>query len=207
MPPLRPHKEESDHKRNERMMALWTGRVGLFTLALVLVAFLQFYSFVESERACLVLEDVHFTYGEPSIDGKGTNLILVIKNIGKHVTSVHTFKVKPSLFIVQKELPDLPCYGGSTIKVIPPFAPDEGKIVDIYAPFLQNTSISNEERIKGIKSGNFPFRVFGFIEYDMGYLFLKGNLGFCSIYIPEKIRRNPIITFETCDNPKYTYIH
>jgi hypothetical protein len=69
--------------RSERGMLRWTRIVGLFTIVLAILAGVQAYSFIESERAFLTVQGVDFANGEPTIAPHGLSLVVTLKNVGK----------------------------------------------------------------------------------------------------------------------------
>jgi hypothetical protein len=121
--------QESDITKLEKHMdkaeggMLFASRVSaFFTIVLALLAFIQAISFIESERAFLLVTDVKFLKGDPSLDAGGMDLLMNVKNVGRHVASVSRFVVRPANFIFHKELAAVPSYeiGIGVEKVAPP---------------------------------------------------------------------------------------
>jgi len=197
---------EQQMGRSERGMLRSTVVTAVFTGVLTLLAFIQAYSFIESERAFLILEDLRFLHVEPTSEPDGYDLILKVKNVGKHTAIVSEFDLRPGFFVIHKTLPDVPPYDGAKIDtLIPPVGPDEIKTINAHAIVKPSKNISDADRLAGVLSGDVPLRVFGFIEYDIGYpSFRSGKLGFCQEYVPISRRKNGP-PFETCNHPAYTY--
>jgi hypothetical protein len=183
------------------------GAIEVFTGVLALSTVFQVLAFIHSERAYLIISDIRFLHSEPTADPDGYDLVMIIKNIGKHVALISELEIKPAFFVIRKTLPEIPNYNIGTIeKVVPPIVPDKDVTVHIHAKGVTNSTITDEERLRGVISGDIPVRVFGYVEYDIGYLsFSKGIIGFCFEYIPRGTRPD-ITTFETCNDKNYTYI-
>jgi hypothetical protein len=185
----------------------FTFRITIFTFFLMISSIMQVVSYVETERAYLSIDDISLTLGEPSTDEGGLGFIMIIRNTGKHVAVIRQLNVQPSVFIVKKDLPEYPTYlEKQNIKtVIPPIAPQEQRFARLDHG-KQEFGIPTEDVVKGAKNGAIPLRVFGFIDYDTGYWFPHGRIGYCFVYIPES-KRSPILVqrFAACDNPNYTY--
>ena len=175
----------------------------------------QLAALIESERAFLIVGDMNFRYGDPTASPDGLNLVMIIKNVGKHVAIVKRLNVKPAFFTnpdrTKRELSDAPPYEGSIIdRVIPPIVQSDQTIINIQSlgvrpPADQRPDMARTEMIAGVLNGDFPMRVFGFIEYHIGFPQPRDGLtGYCFEYLPEK-RRVGDHRFETCNHPNYTY--
>jgi hypothetical protein len=175
----------------------------------------QLDSLIESERAFLIVHDVNFRRGEPTLDADGLDLVLIIKNVGKHVGLSKAFAVKPGFYtnpdLEKRRLPEMPNYdGGEITKVIPPLVSSEQttinlRLAGIKPPPDGRPEATKTELIKGTLSGEFPMRIFGFIKYDLGFSESRlGETGYCFEYIPES-KRTSASRFETCNSPNYTY--
>jgi len=185
---------EREISRHETAMLRWTRVVGFFTFVLAMVGGLQALSFVESERAYLILFDMNFPGGEPSNATGGLDIVLTIKNIGKHTATVSKIIVNPAMFIVNKELADEPTYNPtlSTVHTIPPIAPDSPLVFFAAARLPPSPApMTDEQRLQVILSGDIPLRIWGLIEYDTGYFnwARPGRLGFCMEYVSQVFGR------------------
>jgi hypothetical protein len=158
--------------RHELAMRHWAKVVGVFTVVLAAVGALQTFSFIESERAFLILSDISFLTGEPSNGSKGLDVALAIKNVGKHTATVSKIVVNPGIFMINKELAEDPIYDPtkSTIGTAPPIAPEVPLVLfaESHTP-TPPAPMTEEQRIQGILSGDTLVRVWGLVEYDTGY--------------------------------------
>ena len=199
--------------RYERGMLRWSAAVAAFTGFSVIAAFINVYSFIESERAFLTVPDVAFANSEPSNGPNGIAIIVTIKNVGKHIAAGINLTLNSAFFGIKRDLPPNPVDENSLVTplIIPPIAPDgtwRGTIFEISE--IKNQSGGQmkprNELIKDIVDGNIPFRVWGKIKYDLGFPSLTtGKTGFCYEFVPMQSR---VIgqTFRVCENlSKYTY--
>jgi hypothetical protein len=197
----------------ERGMLWWTRVVAAFTVVSSILACVYAYSFIQSERAFLTVPDVAFANSEPSSAPNGVAIIITIKNVGKHIATGINLTLNSAFFGIKRDLPPNPVDENSLVKpiIIPPIAPDgtwRGTMLEIGD--IKNISggpmKSRNELIKDLVEGNIPFRVWGGIEYDLGFpSWTTGKTGFCYEFVPMKLR---LIgqTFHVCENlPKYTY--
>jgi hypothetical protein len=196
--------------RHEAGTLRWTAVVGAFTIILAIIAGLQTYSFIESERALLIIGSVDFVGGEPTNASEGLDLVVTIKNVGKHTATIARMIAVPGLFVLNKELAQKPVYdpAHSIGEIIPPIAPNSDlafvATANVPAPPAPMTSM---QRIEGVISGDIPMRLWGFVDYDTGYIsFRNGRVAFCYEYVPVSKRRIAN-RFRPCANPNYTYTH
>jgi hypothetical protein len=178
--------------------------VAIFTSLLAISTSLQVLAFIESERAELVIEDATFPRGEPSPDTNGLDLIIRVRNFGKHVANIKMFNITQGVFINNKALPAKPQYhGGSITPVVPPIAP--GAEIAVYGEQEpQEFRIPREDVVKGVLDGSIPLRIWGFVEYYTGYsVFGPSEVGYCFTYVPVSHRHTG--RFQVCDNPNYIY--
>lgn len=213
-------KDPEEQENTNTEIAKWTKVVGVWTRCLVLVGVItlgvfsfQLLAFIESERGYLVAKRVDFVTGEPLDQSDGLSVRLLLRNVGKHTAIATKFKATAGIFVVHKELHKFPVYAHDVtgLVVIPPLLPDDDKVVFLR----QSGQINNEtdqplktksQIVAGITDGSIPFRVWGLIDYETGYLsWRSGQLGFCFEYVP--ISRRFGDSFKTCDNPNYTYSH
>lgn len=198
---------EKGMSRAERGMVRWSRVVAILTGALVLIGGFQVYSFIESERAFLIAKEVSFISVEPSAGTGGLDMHLVVKNVGKHTASVSQISVRPAAFIVQKQLDASPDYkGGNALQpvVVAPIVSEEEKPINLFEGG-NSFQKSKDEVVGQINSGEGFFRVWGLIEYDIGYpSWRPGQLGFCFEFIAPPNRRLGQ-KWKTWDNSAYTY--
>jgi hypothetical protein len=69
-------------KHTDRIIARSAIITAVLTFVLVVVAGLQVYAFIESERAFFILKEIRFTYGDPTSLESSHDLTIVLKNIG-----------------------------------------------------------------------------------------------------------------------------
>lgn len=179
-----------------------------FTGVLSIMAIVQFFAYLETERAYVVIDDAQFLAGTPQVEDGGIDTGLFIKNVGKHVAIISQFHALMEIYVVQKELPTFPEYRPDAVPqnlVVAPMVPQQRLRVplrEVKAP----PPIPRDQVIEGIKNGSIPFRVYGFIKYKLGYLWFSGITGYCFEYVPES-KRTIGPAFRTCQNPNYTYAH
>ncbi len=99
---------EKEMSRAETGMLRWNCIVAWLTFVLACVGAFQAYSFVESERAFLVLKNIAFINGEPTEGDTGRDDVVTITNVGKHVASISELSGGSLAGVVHKTLPDVP---------------------------------------------------------------------------------------------------
>jgi hypothetical protein len=195
-------------------MSLFTAMVAAFTLMLVVVTYLNVWAYSQSERAQLFVHDLQFAHGEPTLDDGGLDLVVVIKNVGKHIATVTDLNVTPLIHLHSKPLADTPHYHPQPlVRTAPPIPPDEQVTVNARTAGFNATDetdpaavLSESERVGGILSGQLPFDVYGAISYYNGFsVFGPSVVGYCFHYIPQKMRLPADGPFRICENPNYTY--
>jgi hypothetical protein len=200
---------EQEMTRAERGMLCWTKIVGVFTAVIAIIGGFQWYAFVESERAFLVVTGIHYVGGEPTSGPGGYNMLIIIKNVGKHVATDAHMIVTPGFFIVNKELAEEPTYDSahSIVKVIPPITPFSDLILTATANVPDAPDpMTAEQRLSGVLHGDIPVRIWGLVEYNKGYpSWHSGQTGFCFEYIPADKRFSQQQRFQVCQKQKYTY--
>jgi hypothetical protein len=194
-------------------IALFTAMVAAFTLALVAVTGMSVWAYMQSERAELFVRDVRFAYGEPRDQARAFDLVMVIKNVGKHIATVTDINMSPIVHVQHKELAETPSYPPqSLVKTAPPIPPDGevtvNGILGGFKPLPDAPPITDSERAAGILSGNYPMDVIGFVKYNTGFsAFGPSTVGYCFHYVPPSTRLPGEPQFRICDNPNYTYSH
>lgn len=204
---------EQEMSRAEAGMLRWNRVVAGLTFVLAAVGIFQAYSFVESERAFLVLKNIAFMTGEPVAGDAGTDGIVTITNVGKHVASISSLTDQSLAGIIHKTLPEVPPYA-TTATIAAPIPPNsDHSIIGHHAEekdvFLSGSrdEISEDDMIKGINDGSIPLWIFGRIRYDIGFPWWRsGELGFCMQFVPKTKRAELHAAFVTCENPNYTYV-
>jgi len=195
--------------RHQTGMLIWTGVVGAFTVLLFSVTALQTYSFIESERAFLTVKSITFVDGEPSPEGH-RDFVILIHNSGKHVAMVSDMRVTARYGIIHRTLDDAPHYPAARQEyIVPPIVPASDSRIVANAVFNERNPapLSPAEMAQGLLDGSIPLWIYGFIEYDIGYVrWSPGKVGFCSQFLSLSRRRGQPSNFLTCDNPNYTYL-
>ena len=60
--------------------------------------------------------------------------------------------------------------------------------------------------IQGLRSGEIPFEIYGFMKYSAGIGWdWNGVTGYCYRYVP--VSRRTVRQFEPCDNQNYSYAY
>jgi hypothetical protein len=190
--------------RNLKDIDRFTFWIVVLTFFLVVMTGVQVLSYVESERAQILIEDIIVKDVDPFLLNP-VDTILVLKNVGRHIAVITKVNLRVGFFIINKDLPKYPDY------------PDQFNISAVFTPvlpggtypmFIKNVAepftIPMEVVIKGVNDGTIPLRVFGVIEYDTGYWLSFGTIGFCFTYIPPS-KRVSNQKFQACDNQRYTY--
>lgn len=192
-------------------MALFTALVAAFTLALVAVTGVSVWAYMQSERAELFVRDVHFANGEPGAQGHAFDLVMVMKNVGKHIATVTDINLSPVVHVQNKNLPETPNYPPqSLVKTAPPIPPDGevtvNGILGGFKSLREAPLLTDSERALGISSGKYPMDVLGYVKYNTGYsVFGPSEVGYCFHYVPPAERLPGQPQFRICDNPNYTY--
>jgi hypothetical protein len=170
-----------------------------FSALLVVVTGLQFWAYIQSERAFLVIDDLKFYNGEPTAGGV---LIFKIKNPGKTVATIQTINLSSYLGALSDNAPL-----GTTTRFVVAIAP--GDQFNMRATF-SNPEIFTPQVISALVKGEQTISMFGFIKYDNGYnwfgLFQPAEVGYCFTYVPPTEQYGGE-TFEICKNPRFIYTH
>lgn len=148
-------------KHTDRVIAWSAGITAVLTFVLAILAGVQAYSFIESERAYIIVTAISFRHAEPTLDTDGLDLVVNIKNVGKHIGLISTFNIKPLFFSGKtKILPEMPQYDvGFIEKVVPPILPDSQTTVNVHLlgilplPHQPKQEISNTSHSKIVVKG------------------------------------------------------
>ena len=74
----------------DRSMVRWTRVVGAFTAFLAIVAGLQFWAFIQSERAFLSVAGLTINGGFPQAGDPSVRVFVQVKNSGRNIASLNT---------------------------------------------------------------------------------------------------------------------
>src|ERR1700722_14047691 len=96
--------------RSERGMLRATRVMASFTVVLVIVTIFQAYSFVESERAYLTISDISFIENQPTSKPGGLDILIVLKNSGKHVAQILSVSAVPAFAFPNPAFRESPDY-------------------------------------------------------------------------------------------------
>jgi hypothetical protein len=191
------------------------------TVAIFWIAILQWQTFkktdhtlkdtlrasIESQRAFLLLKDVQFAKGDPSSMESSRDLVMIWKNVGRHVAQVTAVKAAPVYGVIKKNLPEILATQRMRdgLFIIPPVAPES----DVMSSVVVRTvtpPVEGKTFIDGLRDGSIPLWFVGTIDYKTGYPIADpGQLGFCMIYVPPFKRLIGGLQFTTCEYPEYTY--
>jgi hypothetical protein len=185
----------------DRAMLRWTKVVAIFTAVLAIVGALQFWSFVQSERASLSVVGIAFMGGLPQAGTKSIHLVVNIRNSGRS-----TALVPEAAFNLRfGSLSDRPDYlPGIKIAIAP--IPADG-ITNTHAEFVLPNPIAKTDA-DNISSGALQISFYGYIKYSDEFgLFGHKTLGYCSYYVAVPTLPTPSGSeqFDTCTEPNYTY--
>lgn len=200
--------------RSERGMLRSIIVTAVFTGVLTLLAAIQAYSFIESERAFLVLKSIELAHKEPITgnvgiaDGSGLDVIITIRNVGKHVASVSAMKAQTVISVTNQPLPDTPnIYVEGVNLPVAPIPPESDIPFNLHNVAVINLSPEFAHVANGINNGTVPFWVYGFVHYDVGYPWWhRGELGFCMKYVARINRAVATDIVLTCDKQNCTYV-
>ena len=180
----------------ERSMVRWTRAVRLFTFALAVVAALQFWAFVQSERAFLSVAGVSIDGGLPKAGDPTPHVVMQIKNSGRNTAFVDRVLLDEA-YGLNGPLSQKPNYKDETDPGVPPPIP-----ADTTVPrnnHLPKTFTQDE--IDAVKAGKNRLALFGYITYtDTFWLFGSRTTGFCYTYSPD------VSQLATCPERAYTYV-
>lgn len=181
----------------DRSLVRWTRIVGLFTFFLAIVAAIQFWAFVQSERAFLSVISLSVNGNFPIAGDPSVRVFFQVKNGGRNVAMPQYTTVTMGL----GQLPARPEYGAEPQSAKPPIQPDS-VANDIDVIVLQRALTQDE--IDGIKAGKNRMSFFGYIKYtDVFWLFGSRTTGFCFTYTAQPTSVSP---FVTCPESDYTYL-
>jgi hypothetical protein len=170
--------------------------IELFTAVLCVVAGVQAWAFIQSERAFVFPFHVQFVAPLAVAEVQPISLALEMRNTGRS-----TAKVSNLVAVVTHQLPQVPNYENGL---------DRGKFA--FPPIPGNGQITQELNFRTwgsktmieVRDGSRPFYLFGEITYTDDYSFLSGRSSrFCFAYIAN--RDDPTkANFRNCLEPQYT---
>jgi hypothetical protein len=184
--------------RADRSMVRWTRVVGLFTASLAVVAGLQFWAFVQTERAFLSVVSLTIDGGLPEIGNQSVRVFFQVKNSGRSTG----FPSRSVLVMGFGPRPSKPVYGDEPqVAALPVPAADVANDQDVI---VLSRPLSTAD-VEGVKSGSIRMSVFGYISYsDTFWFFGNRTTGFCFNYTPLPTGASQ---FETCPERDYTYVN
>ncbi|HZZ25643.1 MAG TPA: hypothetical protein VFE60_25185 [Roseiarcus sp.] len=178
-------------------MVRWTRAVGVFTGALALVAALQFWAFVQSERALLSLVGLEVNGGAPKAGDLSVHVLVRFTNSGRIAASAGHFALGLRFGDLPQrpEYNDLPTFGSQPIPA--------GGGTEFYPTAPLSRALTQDE-VDKVKSGALRMSLFGYIKYSDAFSFFgTTTIGFCSTYIPPPLGEAKF--YNSCPEPSYTY--
>jgi hypothetical protein len=169
-----------------------------------------------TERSILIVNDLHFPNSEPVAGPNGLSFLIEIKNVGRSVAVVDELVVIPAFHVHHLGLPQTPDYFANRVQVVaPPVAPGATFYVTPQidqvigrGPNVPNVTTNADQRLSGIKSGDMPFDVYGYVKYKVGInARWDGVTGYCYRYVPISMRANRQFQFAPCEQVLYTYAY
>lgn len=179
-----------DKNPTERSVARSTRVIAVFTCVLAVVAFIQAWAFMQSERSFISVEEIGWS-GAGLVPNQDMFIVLKMKNSGESAASIDSFAM------VEAEKPG----------VMPLFPGPLGAAVPAGGTLRNRFGIDNKpirytaKEVELIKNGARRLYVYGFIHYSDVFWFPFGPAvtGFCYVYEP-----NPGV-FSVCIEPGFTY--
>ena len=177
----------------DRYLVRWTRVVGLFTAVLAVVGGLQFWAFVQSERAFLSAMSLTINGGFPQAGDRSIRVFFQMKNGGRTTAF-------PKRAIIIGVLPTKFEYGDEPSYVMIPVAADS--VLNTSDNLILSRPLTQTD-IELVKIGASRMSIFGFIIYsDTYWLFGDRTTGFCFTYSPVPTGASQ---FVTCPEQGYTY--
>jgi hypothetical protein len=197
------HLPTKETERDQSTRGFW-GRlihepINLFTAALAVVAIIQAWAFIASERAFVSVVSPDLSRVGSSPD-QPLQIPLTVMDSGRSTARVTALNLT-----VMKNLPEKPQYIPLTRVSLKPLMVNAPEILLYRAspgPWLWKLS---QSEIDNIERGDERLFIFGYIKYrDDFSVWGDKKTGFCFRYIPKPIIPNG--HYETCDNGAYTYV-
>jgi hypothetical protein len=182
----------------DRSMVFWTRAVGVFTMVLALVAVLQCWAFVQSERAFLSVVGLSIggvDGGLPKASEPHTRVVLQVRNGGRNTAFVDRFRLNAA-YGPMGPLPQEPVY-----KDEPQFGVPRPIPGDTTIPVTDGvTKTFTSDEIDGYRTGKGRFALYGYVKYnDAFWLFGSRTTGYCFTYSSIEDQ------WASCPEPNYTY--
>ena len=201
-------REEAERERriNERMMAKWTRKVGIFTIVLAaitamgaIIAATQVWAFIQSERSSVSITNMN-PVPTPLTANVQIVLRMALQNSGKSDAIVDGGNIS-----TKADYGNLP--------TIPPYAKSMSSfrtIIPANTTFSSNARLPATfapETVNSISSGKGKWWVFGWLQYRDDYSWLTGEhtTGFCFIYDPLNDPTKEAM-FDSCGTDAVNYI-
>jgi hypothetical protein len=178
-------------------MVRWTSAVGLFTGVLALLAALQLWAFVQSERAFLSVAGISIDGGLlPKAGDPSYRVTMQVRNAGRNTAFVDRLLLDEAYGPTQP-MPQQPEYKDEPRLGVPPPIP-----ADTTVPANDHMQRSyTQDEIDRIKAGTSRLSLFGYIKYtDELWLFGNKTTGFCFVYSSIDAQ------WTTCPERDYTYV-
>ena len=203
----RKERSQSDMEKNSLMEKKRLDWVALFTLMLVIVVFLQLYTYTATERAVVTIADIQFKGKNNPTVGQPLTAVIDVKNSGRSTAFITRARFYSRLVFKQPfpSRPEYPEFAKVTNSAV------NGPLVaqEIDQVFFR---LDNAHRTTGgpfdapsiteIEQGRMKIYVFGYIRYLDAYSVFgwpEHQTGFCSHYDPSAGM------FLTCDEDAYAY--
>jgi hypothetical protein len=181
----------------DRSMVRWTRAVGVFTAVLALVAALQFWAFVQSERAFLSVPSMAFEGGVLPQAGDPSPLVMLQLRNGGRSTAVFDRLVFNQAYGPRQPMSQKLEYKEAQSQLSAPSPIPAGATI----PVRDHLDMFTQEDIGAIKTGKNRLALFGYISYtDAFWLFGNRATGYCFTYSPTESQ------WITCPERAYTYV-
>ena len=202
-------KPEEPHKRSlllfyQEPIVGFTAWLAIFTFTLAVIAAVQVWAFVQSERAFVSAASVKFISGLES--NHPIEVAVEFRNSGKS-----TAFVKDAIFSwrageAKKDLPPIPEYVAGAYGTPGPLVSGANATARVPLRGLRGAPelIFTEADTSAIRAGNISFYIYGFIVYTDEFSFWGSGYttGYCFKYDPRQLAT---ATFHNCNERAYTY--
>jgi hypothetical protein len=177
-------------------MVRWTRAVGLFTGVLALLAAIQFWAFVQSERAFLSIPGIAIDGGLPRAGDPSPLVIMQIRNSGRSTAVLGRLVFNQASGAMASLLQGREYKEGQSQLSTPPPIP-----ADTTIPVRDHLQMFTQEEIDAIKAGKNRLAFFGYVAYtDEFWLFGSKTTGYCFTYSSTESQ------WIDCPERDYTYV-
>jgi hypothetical protein len=181
-----------------KAVAWFTGVLALFTFLLALVAALQLWAFVQSERAFLSVVGLSIggtDGGLPKASEPHTRVVLQMRNGGRNTAFIDRFRFDAA-YGAMGPLPQEPQYLDEPQFGVPRPIPG-----DTTVPVNDGVAKTfTPDEIDGFRTSKGRFSLYGYVKYNDAYwLFGARTTGYCFTYSSREAQ------WTTCPEPNYTY--